>query len=372
MTITRHPILPASSEAPSAVRLRPERLALLRQRMVRTVSTALGTAPEDPRVREAVADVVELFVSSGGRAEVAAREAHRLVRGLAVDLSRAGLRAADVDRLFGGLQVVVVNTLGYVAEDVVRGEAVLTLRRAVQRYLHLVCATMTVELRRESARQEHRQAQWRAEVGATDDPRYDAARPGRIRALVAVESPLPRGLRGDPRLVARPSPYELLVPEGIAPQALAPALAGQVVVGPLTSWADLGESLQLLWRAARLLSDGRAVDDRLLVPCTEMLGPLLVAGNPLLTGLLASKHLAVFDGVRTARRNDLALTLLRWLETAGATNQLARDMGVPPQTLHSRLCKLREMFGAKLEDPPTRLELIVALRAVLPSWDVAV
>ncbi|NGZ99835.1 hypothetical protein G5V59_04610 [Nocardioides sp. W3-2-3] len=79
------------------------------------------------------------------------------------------------------------------------------------------------------------------------------------------------------------------------------------------------------------------MDDRVLVPCTEMLGPLLVAGNPLLSGLLASKHLTVLDGIRPARRKDLALTLLRWLESASATNQpgprhgrAAADPAQPP------------------------------------------
>lgn len=350
----------------------PDRLAHLCQRVAGTVSGALGTSPDDPRLRGAVGEVVQYFVAAGGRAEVAARDAQRVVRALAVELSTAGLHPTDVDRMFRSLHVVVAAALGQLAGEALRGEAVLTLRRAAQRYLHLVCASLTVELRRETARREHRRAHWTVEVGSPDDPRYDAARPGRIRALVAVHGELPAALRSDPRLVARPSAYELLVPEDVDPHSLAPSVAGQVVVGPLTPWRDLGDSLQLLWRAARLLSDGHAVDDRLLVPCTEMLGPLLVAGNPLLTGMLASKHLAVFDGIRTARRNDLALTLLRWLETASATNQLAREMGVPPQTLHSRLCKLREMFGAKLEDPPTRLELIVALRAVLPTWDVAV
>lgn len=365
MTITTAPAaLPPTAS--------PDRLAHLCQRMAGTVGNALGTPPDDPRVRGAISDVVHHFVSAGGRAEVAARDAQRGLRTLAVELSGAGLRAADVDRLFQALHGVVAASLGQVAGGALRGEAILTLRRSAQRYLHLVCATLTVELRRETARRAHRQAHWHAEVGAAQDLAYDAALPGRIRALVSVDRELPAQLREDPRLIARPSSYELLVPEGIDPHTLAASVAGQVVVGPLTPWRDLGDSLQLLWRAARLLSDGHAVDDRVLVPCTEMLGPLLVAGNPLLTGLLASKHLAVLDGMRAARRNDLALTLLRWLETASPTNQLARDMGVPPQTLHSRLCKLRELFGTKLEDPPARLELIVALRSVLPSWGVAV
>lgn len=365
MTITTAPVtLPPITS--------PERTAFLCQRMVGTVSTALGTPPDDPRVRGAITDVVQFFLAAGGRAEVAAHDAQRVVRSLAVELSAAGLAAPELDRLFRSLHGVVMSTLGQVAGEALRGEAIVSLRHAAQRYLHLVCATMTTELRRESARREHRRAQWLAEVGAAGDPRIDATRPGRVRALVSVDRELPEVLRADPRLIARPSAYELLVPEDIDPHTLAAAVAGQVVVGPLTPWSDLGGSLQLLWRAARLLSDGQAVDDRVLVPCTEMLGPLLVAGNPLLTGLLASKHLSVLDGIRPARRKDLALTLLRWLESASATNQLARDMGVPPQTLHSRLCKLRELFGPKLEDPPVRLELIVALRSVLPTWGVAV
>ncbi|WP_408899548.1 helix-turn-helix domain-containing protein [Nocardioides sp. R1-1] len=372
MTVSTLPVAFLSIESSgrtSTVRLRPDRLELLYHRIVRAVRVALDV-PDDPRIRVAVSEIARCFIGAGGRADDAAHDAEPLVHDLVRELGRAGVEAGDVHRLFRLARPVVVDALGLIVGDSLRGDAVLELRVAVQRYLHLVCSSMTVELRRDSSRRAHRSAYRRAELGGQSWRPPGPDRP--VRVLVAVHEELPPSLRTDPRLVARPSPFELVVPEAVAPHSLAPWLTSQVVVGPVTPWADLGEGLQLAWRASRLLSDGLVADDRLLVPCTEMLGHLLVAGNPLLTGLLVGKHLAVFDGLRPMRRNDLALTLLRWLETGVPANQLAREMGVPPQTLHSRLTKLRELFGPKLEDPPTRLELIVALRSVLPTWDVAV
>jgi DNA-binding PucR family transcriptional regulator len=41
---------------------------------------------------------------------------------------------------------------------------------------------------------------------------------------------------------------------------------------------------------------------------------------------------------------------------------VAATLGVHPQTVRYRMARLRELFGARLEDPEARFELSLALR----------
>ena len=50
------------------------------------------------------------------------------------------------------------------------------------------------------------------------------------------------------------------------------------------------------------------------------------------------------------------------------TQLIARDLGIPPQTVHSRMKNIRELFGDAIKGPTQRLELIIALQATLPRW----
>nr|WP_246324689.1 helix-turn-helix domain-containing protein [Petropleomorpha daqingensis] len=45
----------------------------------------------------------------------------------------------------------------------------------------------------------------------------------------------------------------------------------------------------------------------------------------------------------------------------GDTAKVAVELQVHPQTVRYRLARLRELYGAALEDPEIRLELLLAL-----------
>jgi DNA-binding PucR family transcriptional regulator len=90
---------------------------------------------------------------------------------------------------------------------------------------------------------------------------------------------------------------------------------------------------------------------------------LLLSAEPGLAGDLAARRLAPLQAVRggTTRRN-LVLTLHAWLRSPGQRKTIAHELGVHPQTVGYRMARLRELFGAELDDPDRRFELELALR----------
>ena len=57
-------------------------------------------------------------------------------------------------------------------------------------------------------------------------------------------------------------------------------------------------------------------------------------------------------------RERLAATLRAWLDRPGQVQAVAAALDVHPQTVRYRLKQLRELFGARLEDPEARFELV--------------
>ena len=80
-------------------------------------------------------------------------------------------------------------------------------------------------------------------------------------------------------------------------------------------------------------------------------------------GELAALRLAPLDALTPAARTRLEATLLAWLRHQGNVAEIARELHVHPQTVRYRLARLREQFGATLEDPDARFELELALRS---------
>ena len=71
---------------------------------------------------------------------------------------------------------------------------------------------------------------------------------------------------------------------------------------------------------------------------------------------------AARDGTALGRRKALADTLLAWLETR-SIGQTAARLHIHRQTARYRMNQLQAMFGPALDDPDTRFELELALRA---------
>jgi DNA-binding PucR family transcriptional regulator len=78
---------------------------------------------------------------------------------------------------------------------------------------------------------------------------------------------------------------------------------------------------------------------------------------------LAAKVLAPLDAVRPSARERLAETLLAWLRHHGQRTPVAEELFVHQQTVGYRVSQLKDLFGAALDDPETRFELELVLRA---------
>jgi hypothetical protein len=180
--------------------------------------------------------------------------------------------------------------------------------------------------------------------------------------LTAVLLPQPqvRGLLSavDPRSLALPDAEEqavVLVADAVRPQLLGSVQGVQVVVGPPRPWALAGSSYRLALRAQGM---GTGVVD------TEAhLPELVLTADPEALEDLRRRVLAPLDALRPAAREKLAETLHSWLLHHGRREAVAADLFVHPQTVRYRLGQLRDLYGERLDDPVTVLELTLALGA---------
>ncbi len=170
-------------------------------------------------------------------------------------------------------------------------------------------------------------------------------------------------------------------------RALENALAGErAALGPAVPWTEAAASVRRAAAAFRLAEQGRldgtpppggvvarstgesspsstVQSSSRLVVADEHLPALLLAAEPALAADLARTRLAPLDGLGAAARERLVATLRAWLDRPGQVQAVAAALEVHPQTVRYRLKQLRELFGARLEDPDTRFELALALRA---------
>ena len=93
----------------------------------------------------------------------------------------------------------------------------------------------------------------------------------------------------------------------------------------------------------------------------DHLSTLLLHSDEPLLGELRSHVLAPLDTVSAGQRSRHAETLLAWLLSGGNVPDVAARLH--PQTVRYRLRRLRQLFGDALDEPDSRLDLILALRA---------
>ncbi len=244
------------------------------------------------------------------------------------------------------------------------------------------------------------------------------ALPRRVAVVVAAEADQPQGLAAAQdesgsaqqvadaiaaRLARRLGPGALgaavgglavvLLPDPAGPgrrRTLEVALDGELAaIGPAVAWTEAGASLRRAAAAFRLAAQGRldglwgtppggqiatspggqtatpstGQSTSRLVVADEHLPALLLAAEPGLAADLARSRLAPLDGLGPTARDRLAATLRAWLDRPGQVQAVAAALSVHPQTVRYRLKQLRELFGARLDDPDARFELALALRA---------
>ena len=127
------------------------------------------------------------------------------------------------------------------------------------------------------------------------------------------------------------------------------------VVGPSRPWTTVSSSYRRAVRATSLVRGEELVDT------DERLADLVLGADPEALADLRARVLAPLAAVKPAAAERLAETLRSWLLHQGRREEVAADLVVHPQTVRYRMTQLRDLYGDRLTDPATVLELTVAL-----------
>ncbi len=212
--------------------------------------------------------------------------------------------------------------------------------------------------------------------GRVDDAeaRRLAARAGWVLPAQAVVVVMPpersEGLRpalGERALISSRSGQVVALLEsprtGRSRAELAHALAGRRAwIGPPRPWERVAESHRAATLAQSLRQSSMPRRDEAQW-VDEHIAAIVVAGEDELVSDLARHRLAPLTALRPAQRERLAETLLAWLRHRGERAKIAAELHIHPQTVGYRLTQLREAFGEDLDDPDTRFDLELVLRA---------
>jgi hypothetical protein len=126
-------------------------------------------------------------------------------------------------------------------------------------------------------------------------------------------------------------------------------------LGPAVGWPEAALSFA---RARAVLE----LQGRGLLSARERAGELLLASDRVLAAEFAAERLAPLDVLPAGSRERLTATLAVWLAEQGRLAPMAQQLGVHPQTARYRVARLRDLFGAALDDPDGRFWLALALR----------
>ena len=158
----------------------------------------------------------------------------------------------------------------------------------------------------------------------------------------------------------------LLVPDadGSARSALLRNLRGyQAWVGPTQPWTTARTSYLRALRARQLQL---TAEPDAPVDTERHLTTFVVTSDAAALDDLRRQVLAPFEALRPATAERLEETLREWLLHLGRRDEVAAALHVHPQTVRYRMGQLRDLYGARLDDPQTVLDLTIAL-AVKPS-----
>ncbi|SOD95441.1 PucR family transcriptional regulator [Blastococcus haudaquaticus] len=185
----------------------------------------------------------------------------------------------------------------------------------------------------------------------------------RVRGAVALLDP--RTLRSTEEV-----PGELvvlLVPdaEGRSRPALLRSLGErEAVVGPARPWHEVAGSYA---RAVRAVDLGLTAEGPEPLDTEDRLADLVLRADEGALADLRAQALAPLADLADGAREKLTETLRCWLLHHGRRDAVAAELFVHPQTVRYRMGQLRELYGKRLEDPRTVLELTIALGVAPPS-----
>ncbi len=356
-----------------------ERLELLCDRVEMAVLRRPTEDVHDLLLGRAVKEAVQAFLHHEGDPRAAALRASPWFERIGERQARLGQGPAELADYFRRARQATQRGLRDAFGHALVGTSLIQLREALMVYLDLLLHHARRGMERvlcarpsgpEDCRGRLTEALFeQADEGSlTQLARGSGLTDGHWVPLIAIGGPLPPTLLSHTDVLHRAAGTEAVVPSAWLEDNPIRSPHAQVVSGPSVTLGALPEAINLTRRASELLSSEAVCDPRPVVPCSDLLGLLLIDANPVLVDLLVAKHLGPLEQMGDSRRSKLAGTLLDWLQHGLPANQLARVLDLPTQTVHSRLKTCREIFASQLDDPVQRLELIVALRAAVPRW----
>ena len=130
------------------------------------------------------------------------------------------------------------------------------------------------------------------------------------------------------------------------------------MVGPARPWSQAQASFQRILQAREVLPPGEGA------MCSIPKRTLWRSSSAPIAKLrrsCAGTYSRRCHSLRPNAAERLAETLRSWLLHQGQRDAVAADLIVHAQTVRYRMSQLREIFGERLNDPHSILELIVAL-----------
>jgi hypothetical protein len=186
----------------------------------------------------------------------------------------------------------------------------------------------------------------------------------RVRgALASLDRRTLRSTDDVPGLASSGDLVVLLVPdaEGRSRPALMRSLGEhEAVVGPARPWDEVHSSYA---RALRALQLGLTTEGPEPLDTEARLADLVLRADETALADLRTQALAPLADLGEGSREKLTETLRSWLLHHGRREAIAAELFVHPQTVRYRMGQLRELYGSRLEDPRTVLELTIALGA---------
>jgi hypothetical protein len=338
------------------------------------LATAEGGADAGTPIRSALEGAYELGrgEARSGRSmdallaayRVGARVSWRQLSGSAV---RAGLGVEQLAR-FAELVFAYIDQLSAASVAGHRDE-LATSGRVRERYLERLAAQLLARAPEADLLAAAERATWPVPRTLTAVVLPEHRVPG---ALVSLDPRTLRPVEGLPDDVpGRDDLVVLLVPDadGRSRPALLRSLAGrEALVGPARPWTAAAESLT---RACRALQLGLVADGGAPLDTDERLADLVLQADAGALADLRSRALAPLADLTAGAREKLTETLRSWLLHHGRREKVAEELFVHPQTVRYRMTQLRQLYGARLEDPRTVLELTIALGAAAPPTRMA-
>ncbi|MGN6558583.1 MAG: PucR family transcriptional regulator [Solirubrobacterales bacterium] len=135
-----------------------------------------------------------------------------------------------------------------------------------------------------------------------------------------------------------------------------------LALGPTVEPAEASRSWNLATTLLRAATAGSIEQNGLLIAEDHLL-EMLLAANPTITSLLATRRLAPLQDLTPRAKERMRETARAYVRHHGNAVAMATELHLHPQTARYRLTRLRDLFGDALDDPDARLELELALRA---------